>query len=151
MLSILLDSKRSPEHFSWFGAIELSSIKEWATNSRWEFPEDLLDFWSQTGGGDCFESETFFRPTDQPSNAPYFIEGDDFRSANDHRLKNGMPSVYLAFQDGSQLSAIRRSDQTYVVLNEKYEVKEVFADFNEWYERTLRTEFAERHGLPSLD
>jgi hypothetical protein len=91
MLSILLDSKSSPEHFSWFGAIELSSIKEWATNSRLEFPEDLLDFWSQTGGGDCFESETFFRPTDQPSNAPYFIEGDDFRSANDHRLKNGMP------------------------------------------------------------
>jgi hypothetical protein len=62
-----------------------------------------------------------------------------------------MPSVYLAFQDGSQLSAIRRSDQTYVVLNEKYEVKGVFADFNECYERTLRTEFAERHGLPSLD
>jgi hypothetical protein len=120
--------------------------QEWATNSRLEFPEDLLDFWSQTGGGDCFESEISFRPTDQPSKALILSSAMILDPQTIIVKRTGCHLIYLAFQDGLQLSAIRRSDQTHVVLNEKYEVKGVFADFNEWYERTLRTEFAERHG-----
>ena len=79
-------------------------------------PEDLLLFWSETGGGDCFDSETFFRPTANPSDQPYLIEGDDFETANRFRRERGMNPEFLAFHDGLNLSAVRRTDNKYVVL-----------------------------------
>jgi hypothetical protein len=149
VLKILIDAEAHPEHFFWFGAIDRSWVESWIKTSHFEIPEDLLDFWSRTGGGDCFDSETFFRPTTLKSTAPYFIEGDDFSSADSLRVRNGMPNSYLAFHDGLHISAIRRSDRAYVSLSKRYEALYVSADFDDWYQRTLRSEFAERYGLTS--
>lgn len=150
MLTILMDAEIRPEHFFWFGAIDRSFVESWAVDSHFEIPAELLDFWSQTGGGNCFDSETFFRPTALPSHKPYFVNGDDFQSASDRGARNGMPNSYLVFHDGSFLSAIRRSDGAYVTLNEKYEELGAYSDLNDWYQPTLRTEFAERYGLPKF-
>ena len=62
-------------------------------------PEDLLVLWSQTGGGDCFESGTLFRPTTVPTEVSYFVEGDDFDTANVFLRKDGMSPEYLSFDD----------------------------------------------------
>ena len=51
MLTILKDSEERPELFDWFGAIDLSMIESWALGLNLVVPRDLLDLWSQTGGG----------------------------------------------------------------------------------------------------
>jgi hypothetical protein len=125
-------------------------IELWVKNSDIEIPKDLLEIWSLTGGGDCCEGETFFRPTSIPSAMPYFVEEDDFETASTLLKKNGMSPQYLAFHDGLYLSAIRRSDSLYVVLNERYEELGVYNHLNNWYESTMRADFAERYGSPNL-
>lgn len=147
MLAILRDAETRPELFHWFGAIDESKIQAWIQASHFSVPADLLQLWSQTGGGDFFESETIFRPTPIPSSAPYFITGDDLALANENRRRDGMPTLYLAFHDGLFLSAVRLSDQTLVTLSDKYKETGQFSDLNEWYSRTLRTEFAKRYDL----
>jgi hypothetical protein len=148
MLAILKDAKRRPDLFHWFGSIQRTQIEAWAQLSSIAVPDDLLEFWSQTGGGDLFESETIFRPTLTPSPEPYFIDGDDVDSANQFRIHNGMSKSYLAFHDGLFLSAVRMSDQMFVTLGESYEETAVFSDFDEWYLRTLRADYAANYDLP---
>jgi hypothetical protein len=147
MLAILKDAARRPELFGWFGAIPRVQIESWAGQSSINVPDDLLEFWSQTGGGDLFKSETIFRPTLIPSPEPYFIEGDDVDSANQFRIRNGMSKSYLAFHDGLYLSAVRFSDQVFVTLGETYEETAVFSGFDEWYLRTLRADLGSRYDL----
>jgi hypothetical protein len=112
-----------------------------------QVPEDLLLFWSETGGGDCFESGTFFRPTTNPCGQPYFVKGDDFESANHFHTDEGMSTEYVAFHNGLDLSALRKADNKYVVLNSRYELVETYNDLDDWYIRTLRTDFAQHYGL----
>jgi hypothetical protein len=122
-------------------------IESWTTELALSIPEDLISFWSQTGGGGCFESETFFRPTSVRTNEPSFIEGDDFETANEFHLKKGMPAEYRAFHKGLYFSAIRIADSAYATLDENYEETGVYSDLNQWYQRTLRAEFGARYGL----
>ena len=150
MLTILKDSEERPELFDWFGAIDLSMIESWALGLNLVVPRDLLDLWSQTGGGDCFESETIFRPTTLPSAMPYFVAGDDIVSANDQRAKHGKPTSYLVFHDGVFTSAIRLADCALVTLEQQYQETGVYSDLNEWYVRALRAEFASKYGLSDI-
>jgi hypothetical protein len=83
MLAILKDAGSRPDLFHWFGAIEREQIESLLRSSSLEVPSDLLDFWTQTGGGDPFEdSETMFRPTPIPTTVPYFVPRDDIDTAN---------------------------------------------------------------------
>jgi hypothetical protein len=75
MLAILKDAEIRPDLFAWFGAIARGQIEVWLRSSNLEEPDDLLDFWTKTGGGDLFEGETIFRPTQIPSLEPYFVSG----------------------------------------------------------------------------
>ena len=147
MLVILKDSEERPELFHWFGAIDRSDIETWASNLNLVVPRGLLDLWSQTGGGDCFESETIFRPTTLPSAMPYFVAGDDIVSANEHRAKHGKPTSYLVFHDGVFSSAIRLADHALVTLGQDFQETGVYSDLNEWYVHALRAEFASKYGL----
>jgi hypothetical protein len=148
MLAILKDAASRPDLFHWFGAIEREQIESWLRSSSLEVPSDLLDFWTQTGGGDLFEdSETMFRPTPIPTTVPYFVPGDDIDTANQHRVSNGLSKAYLAFHDGTFLSAIRLADQTLVTMNEEHEEIAVFSDLDDWYLRTLRDLHASHYRL----
>ena len=147
MLKILKDAVRRPDLFYWFGAIERSQLESWVRSSGLLVPSDLFEFWSQTGGGDLFESDTIFRPTSIPSSMPFFVSGDDLIAANEQRKKDGMPKSYLAFHDGAFLSAVRRSDRALVTLNERYEEIAEYSSLDEWYLRALRADLAARYGL----
>jgi hypothetical protein len=149
MLKILKDAERSPKIFYWFGAIALEQIESWMRSSSLIIPRDLVEFWSQTGGGDLFDdSDTILRPTQVPSIYPNFIDGDDVDSVTKFQIQNGMPDLYLPFHIGTRFSAVRLSDQMFVVLDEKFQEIAVYATFDEWYTRTLRADFGAHYGLP---
>jgi hypothetical protein len=147
MLKILKDAESRPDLFCWFGAVGRGRVESWLQSSNLEVPCDLVDFWTQTGGGDLFESETMFRPTLIPAGVPYFFSGDDIDTANQQRIRNGMSKSYLAFHDGSFLSAVRLADGKLVTLSGQHEETAVFSDLDDWYLRTLRELYASRYGL----
>ena len=148
MLAILKDARSRPDLFHWFGAIEREQVELWLRSLSLKVPSELLDFWTQTGGGDLFEdSETMFRPTPIPTTVPYFVPGDDIDTANQHRIRNGMSKAYLAFHDGIFLSAVRLADQALVTINGKHEEIAVFSDLDDWYLRTLRDSYASHYRL----
>jgi len=144
---IRTDAERRPDLFFWFGAIERIHIELWLSSAHLEVPGDLVDFWTQTGGSDFFESETIFRPTSITTPVPYFVSGDDIDAANHQRIRNGMSKSYLAFHDGTFLSAIRLADKKFVTLGEEPEETAEFSDFDDWYLRTVRELFATEYGL----
>lgn len=151
MLTILKDVAKRPDLFHWFGAIERFQLESWVRSFGFPIPSDLVEFWSQTGGGDLFESETIFRPAAVPSSMPFFVSGDDLLTANEQHNRDGMPKSYCAFHDGSFLSAIRRTDQALVTLSEEYKETAEYSSLDEWYLRTIRADFAARYHLPTTE
>ena len=114
-------------------------------------PRELVELWSLTGGGDLFdEGETIFRPTAIGSPDPCFMPAcDDIDSANRHLMASGMSKVYLAFHDGSFLSAVRMTDQRIVTLNQTWQEVGIFSNLDDWYLRTLRAIYADVYNLPA--
>jgi hypothetical protein len=149
MLKILEDAEGRHDVFMPFGAIALEQIESWMRSSSLTIPRDLVEFWSQTGGGDLFDdAETILRPTRVPSRYPGFVDGDDVDSATWFRIQNGMPDSNLLFHEGTFLSAIRLPDQMFVTLDDKFQETAEFATFDEWYTATLRSEYGTHYGLP---
>jgi hypothetical protein len=152
MLKILKDSEGRHDVFLAFGAIAPNHIESWMHSSSLNIPPDLVEFWSQTGGGDLFDdSETMLRPTRIPSMSPNFVEGDDVESATQFRIQNGMPDSYLLFHIGTYFSAVRLADQMFVTLSDRFQETGVFPTFDEWYVRTLRPTYVEQYGLTKED
>jgi hypothetical protein len=148
MLKVLKDSEGRRDVFLSFGAIPLASIESWIRTASLHIPHDLVEFWSQTGGGDLFDdSETMLRPTQVPSTQPNFVEGDDVESATGFRVANGMPDSYLLFHIGTCFSGVRLADQMFVTMDDKFRETGVFSSFDEWYTGTLRPIYAEQYGL----
>jgi hypothetical protein len=147
MLAILKDAETRPDLFAWFGAIERGHIELWLRSLSFVVPHDLLDFWTKTGGGDLFEGETIFRPTQIPSTKPYFISGDDIDTANQYRIPKRVSLSYLVFHEGIFLSALRLADRKLVTLGEEHEETAVFSDLDDWYLRAVRKEVASHYGL----
>ncbi len=149
MLKILKDAEGRNDVFMPFGAIALEQIESWMRSSSLIIPRDLVEFWSQTGGGDLFDdSETILRPTRVPSLYPGFVDGDDIDSATQFRIQNGLPDSYLLFHEGTFFSAVRLPDQMFVTLDDKFQETAEFATFDEWYTLTLRSEYDTHYGLP---
>ncbi|MGH9523782.1 MAG: hypothetical protein ACRD3E_14740 [Terriglobales bacterium] len=141
------DERINPRAFCWFGAIPRREVDHWCEESGFALPHDLLEFWSVTGGGDLFESETVLRPNVvQPPNAA-FLAGDDVHSRNNDFRGNGLPPHLLIFQVGAFVSAIDMRTRKYVTLGADYSVRDEFNTFDDWYTRTVRLEFGERYGL----
>ena len=116
----------------------------WLGEHTLEIPDDLFEFWLRTGGGDIFESETMLGPFADAD------MGDDVDSVNHFHHQRGLSSEYLIFHTGSGISAVRLSDKQYMLLNDTdyHEVKS-FRSLEEWYMGWIRSEYAERYGLPA--
>jgi hypothetical protein len=112
-------------------------------------PSDLIELWEATGGGDIFESETVFRPTVPSVPNTCFVQ-DDIEGRNAAHAARGKPSGLYIFQQGTFLSAIWLSDQTFVTLTKDYAVENSFGSLDDWYVRTLRAEFGERYELAPM-
>ncbi|MFZ1517725.1 MAG: SMI1/KNR4 family protein [Ignavibacteriaceae bacterium] len=141
-LTILIDSEIKPMAFYWLGRIEKDKFNNWLKELNFILPDDLKEFFEITGGGTAFESEEFLCPMNIP------IYESDFSEINKSYQMKGLPKDYIIFQLGVFLSAIRLSDQKYVLLEKNnYTVISEFISFNEWYANTIRDEFAVRYGL----
>ena len=149
MLILLRDAQGVPDVLQPFGAIPAAELREWLRQNAVALPPDLIELWEVTGGGDIFDSETVFRPTVPSIPNAYFI-GDDVEGRNVAHAAKGKPSGLYIFQEGAFLSAIRLSDQKFVILTKNYAVEDSFGSLDDWYVRTLRAEFGERYGLPPL-
>ena len=108
-------------------------------------PQDLVEFWTEFGAGEIFETETIYSPSTDEN-------VDTVQKANEHFLKEGMPPDYTVFHTGIAVSAYRTEEPRYVILNEdNFEVIKSFNSLEEWYSSTLRKEYAERYGMVSKD
>jgi hypothetical protein len=56
------DSSRRPELFVWNGSLSKERIEKWLEERQLKLPEDLVELWQETGGGELFESETILGP-----------------------------------------------------------------------------------------
>jgi hypothetical protein len=106
-------------------------------------PQDLVQFWQQTGGGGLFETAEILGPHGDAATA------DDLDAINSWHRGQGLPERYYVFATGTFFSAVRLPDSRYVVLAEdSYEEEAEYPTLAAWYNQTLRQEYAERYGLP---
>jgi hypothetical protein len=144
--TIYEDYLARPELFRWYGISE-PEFKTWLTALPLRVHPGLVSFWERTGGGELFESETLLGPL-VPDDA------DNVLKASEFHWNRGMSRDLMVFHTGLCLSAssvdMRRHRNRLVVFKpESYEIAQWFDTFNLWYQKTLRSEFAERYGLAS--
>lgn len=142
--TIYEDFLARPELFHWYGVVE-SEFDAWLTALSMRVHPGLVSFWRRTGGGNVFERETLLGPL-------VADEADSVLEVNESHWNRGMPRDLLVFHSGLCLSAssvdVRRHRNRLIVFKpESYEVAHWFGTFNDWYQKTLRSECAERYGL----
>jgi hypothetical protein len=139
------DERRRPDLFIWNGPLERSRIESWLQNIGVAVPNDLIDFWARTGGGDAFESETFLAPFEIDGEANLGIE-----EVNATQRERGLPRGYLIFHSGlGGFSAVRLDDGKYVQLNEEsFQETGAYSSLEAWYRDVLRAEYRSRYDLP---
>ncbi len=137
------DRAKRPELFHFNGAITTAQLNDWTQQRNFVVPDDLKEFWCETGGGEMFESETVLSPLGITAS------GDDVDSVNAYHRNKGMPPGYLIFHTGiGGLSAIRMPAGEYLSIHEgSYSVQQTFGSLADWYARLLRKEYAPRYGL----
>lgn len=144
-LIILEDAARRPDLFCWAGPIEPSVLDSWLKDRGWIIPEDLKYFWSHTGGGDFFESETIFAPFSD------LWAHDSVDEVNKNQISAGMPKHYLALHSGLRFSALNMSASKYMLLDANtYRVQEEFPSLESWYVQGIRPDFVEVYSLPEI-
>ena len=143
---IFSDAEARPDLFLWNKSIDRSSLKEWLAENRWQIPDDLFLFWRETGGGDIYETETIFGPVGDAD------LGEDVLEINEELREEGMPEDFLVFHQGTGgLSAVRLSDGQYLQLSEdNFSESGTYSSLEEWYDRVIRDEYADRYGLAPL-
>lgn len=135
------DATERPDLFVWRGAIRREELREWLDAKRLDLPDDLVELWLETGGGDLFESETLLAPFGDPAS------GDDVGGVNEAFRIRGLSSAHLIVSTGIFLAALRLADKKWVLLDqETFQEERECGSFDDWY-RLVRAEFAERYGL----
>src|SRR5688572_9151940 len=147
MSQLYIDAKRRPEAFRWNGPLSPQDIRAWQTTTGFAPPQDLLELWIRTGGGELFESEKVLSPFGDAT------VGLNVTARTDDLHKEGLAKSRLVFHEGLGLSAIRLTDNKYEHLMRIYEqddrslrvigfsTHDVFENLDEWYTRLLRQEY----------
>lgn len=138
---LMQDAARYPQLFVWNGAIESNQLEVWLQEHQLNLPQDLIELWKQTNGGDLFESETILSPFGDDS------LGDDIEGVNEFHYSQGMSKNYLLFHLGTGLSAVRLTDNYYVKLDESYQEIAQFQSLDDWYRDELRSEYGKRYNI----
>jgi hypothetical protein len=118
-------------------------LQQWIRESGLIVPEELVDLWQWSGGGDMFESETILRPEIDGA------DGEGVEMINEFLRSKGLPEQYLVFCTGAFLSAVRQSDGHIIWLGDDngYRERLAFGSLDEWYRQLVRAEFAEHYDL----
>jgi hypothetical protein len=139
-ITLLVDAKHHPRAFRWNGGVPREEVDRWLADGRWTAPLDLVELWTQVGGGELFETETIFQPC---------LDGvDDIDEQNDQLVSLGLPLDLLVFHRGLCISAVDQLSGEVVTLEpDTFGEVERFPSFDEWYCRLIRPEFAGRYGV----
>jgi hypothetical protein len=136
------DRVSRPDLFDLFGKINPENLDAWLSERKLTVPDDLKEFWRETGGCDLFESETILGPFASSD------LGDDVDGMNEYLWQKGMPKEWLAFHTGAWLSAVSMLSGEYATLREpSYDTVQKFRSLDDWYENLVREEYASRYGL----
>jgi hypothetical protein len=137
---LLHDAAMKPHVFRWNKPVSPTSIADWLTERQWTVPADLRHFWSETGGGEAFETEKFFTPILGGHN------DEGVEQATAWAARQGAPPGLVIFHQGLGISGVRISDRAYLWLQDN-KVSGEYSSLDEWYLAVLRSEYAERYGL----
>jgi len=142
--TIYEDALKRPDLFRWFGVTE-AEFENWLTALPLSVHPGLVGLWRRTGGGDLFESETLLGPLVKD-------EGDNVLKLNEYHWSKGLPSDLLIFHKGlcfsaSSVDSRRHRNRLVSFRSGSYQIGRQFNTFNEWYQQTIRAEYAERYGL----
>lgn len=142
--TIYEDAIARPDLFHWFGINE-SDFDRWLAALPLRAHPGLVTFWRRTGGGDLFESETILGPL-VPN------ETENVLKVNELHWQKGLARDTLIFHSGTYLSASqvnRRTHRRIMLLNsDTYKMEGRFDTFDAWYPGAIRSEYADRYGLP---
>ena len=108
-----------------------------------EPPLDLIDFWTEIGAGEIFETETIYSPS-----CSIEENADTLYEINSLFQKRGLSPLLTVFHTGISISAYRKQTPYYVILDDSnFEITKCFNSIEEWYDKVIRAEYAERYGL----
>jgi hypothetical protein len=138
---ILNDADRSPDVFQWNGPVDRGAIDKWVKSHGWKIPEDLLDLWTITGGGEIFESERFLPPLASTDGR------DEIVMVTRWCLRHGLPESLVVFHEGLGFTAVRCLDGAYVSIDGDLRISGEYRSLERWYVDVLRREYAERYCL----
>jgi len=133
------DVRFAPNAFDWRGSTDLNVLHEWLASRNRTVPEELVELWGRTGGGDMFETEEILSP---------FASGDhDLEAVNRRLWAAGLSEDLLVFHSGLYLTAVDSKAQIVRVDPDHLEPDGGFGSIEDWY-RDLRREYARTYGLP---
>ncbi|NTX53125.1 SMI1/KNR4 family protein [Myxococcus sp. CA039A] len=139
--AIEADAVEQPMLFRWRKPLTEDTLLRWARRYG-SVPTDLLRFWSSTGGGEAFETETFLSPVGDPAT------GDDIESVTSSYRQAGLAPGWIVFHVGLGLSAFHPIDGRFAWFDQRTgEPTQVFKSLDVWYRGTLRHEYAVRYAL----
>ncbi|HEV2418174.1 MAG TPA: hypothetical protein VGX94_10250 [Terriglobia bacterium] len=143
-LTLLDDASKRPDLCHWNGPISSSVLDRWLEERRFAVPGDLRALWEQTGGGDLYETETILGPFGDPA------LGDDVNSVNEHYRAQGLSPEFLVFHTGlGGLTAVDQQNGGIAQIDPMtYQPYAFYPTLDEWYLKTIRTEYASSYDLP---
>ncbi len=123
------DIKKYPTILFPFGRIGAAELKKELNNYNFKFPSELVDIWSEFGGGDFFQTETILYP--------YQNEHiDNIVDVNNFLIKEGMPVKYFAFHIGrGEVTAFLKEDNNRIVNLKRDSWQETYhySSFKDWF------------------
>lgn len=141
--TIYEDALTRPDLFHWFG-IDEAEFDDWLMALPLQVHPGLVSFWRRTGGGDLFDTETIFGPLVSE-------ESDNVLKVNELYWNKGLSRNMFLFHSGVCLSVSlvdrRHRNRILSLKLGSFEIQHWFDTFNEWYKKTIRSEYAERYGL----
>lgn len=113
-----------------YGKIEQEELKCGLQNIKYEFPEELINFWEEFGGGELFEVETILYPL--KSNDELI---DDLITTNEFYHANGLENKYIVFQkNAAQLTVFDIETNEVVLLsNGDFIERQRFENITNWF------------------
>lgn len=138
-MRFLDDALGRPLIFRMNSPIDPRAISTWIAATKIFIPDTLTEVWRVLGGGVVFESEEIFEPT----------HGDEsIEAVNSVLSGRGLSRELYVFHRGLCVSAVDQLTRDVVTLDRtSLTAWERFADFDAWYARVLRDEYAARYGL----
>lgn len=122
--------KNNPYIIFPYGKIGRKKLKNRLKKSDYQFPDELVKFWEEFGGGELFEVETFLHPLETDNELI-----DDLWQTNEFYHNQGLDQRYIIFQKNAAQLAVFDTETNEVVLlsNADYQVRQKFDDINKWF------------------